>query len=453
MAGDLSTKAVSVIDVMNCRREGSLPSQPLVVPGEVHPLSDVCVGSDALARLVCWVRQAVAGCDAVSITVADASGAGTVAATGADARVVDAAQYAAQDGPCLRVARGGPAVQLAEITAQRRWPAFRTAAQETGFRSSAALPLRANGLCVGSLNLYARRSGALPPLETDSLVAAADLAATVLKMQRGWETERSARMAARQAAHDVQRSLLPTLPTVPSLRIAARYRPSSGQIGGDWYDVLKLPDGVIGLAIGDVMGHDLTAAAAMGQLRSVLRSYAWEGHSPSGVLERLDRLVQALDMADLATAIYGRLVLGADDATLRYANAGHLPPLLLDPGGGVHELDGAHGILIGTPVTAIRPWDEAGVTLPVGGTLLFYTDGLVEHRHRSLDQGLAALRETAARHRAADGPAALCDRLLSALVSDDTDDPDDDIALLAVQLDPPGGPAADQNTKPSTLHP
>jgi serine phosphatase RsbU (regulator of sigma subunit) len=104
----------------------------------------------------------------------------------------------------------------------------------------------------------------------------------------------------------LQGSLLPTLPRLAGISSAARYLAGGpdAQVGGDWYDLFALPDGAIGVAVGDVMGHDVAAAAEMGQLRSVLRSYAYEGSSPSTVLDRLDRLVQAFDMAQLATAVY-----------------------------------------------------------------------------------------------------------------------------------------------------
>ena len=125
--------------------------------------------------------------------------------------------------------------------------------------------------------------------------------------------------------------------------MAARYLVGvdGNQVGGDWYDVLKLPDGAVGLAVGDVVGHDLQAAAAMGQLRGVLRSYAWDGGPPGSVLDRCDQLVQGLEMAAMATAVYARLepLEGSDDRLLRYANAGHPAPLLLGPDGRLRRLD------------------------------------------------------------------------------------------------------------------
>src|SRR5690606_17816782 len=113
----------------------------------------------------------------------------------------------------------------------------------------------------------------------------------------------------REAALTLQRSLLPEIPELPGLDVSAAYIPAlrRSQVGGDWFDVLPLPDGAIGLAVGDVVGHDLGAAASMGQLRSVLRSYAWAGHGAGTVMARLDELVRGLAMADIATCVYLRL--------------------------------------------------------------------------------------------------------------------------------------------------
>ena len=188
------------------------------------------------------------------------------------------------------------------------------------------------------------------------------------------------------------------------LEISAHYFAGSerADVGGDWYDVLPLPDGSVGVAIGDVMGHDLIAAAAMGQLRSVLRSYAWEGHRPSEVLERLDRLVQGLGMAQLATCVYGRLLPVEGGALLRYANAGHLPPVVQRRNGEVEVLDGGKSVLIGAPGGSSeggRP--DGSAFIPRGSTLILYTDGLVEDRETDVDAGRRpALR---ARRRARPG--------------------------------------------------
>jgi serine phosphatase RsbU (regulator of sigma subunit) len=225
--------------------------------------------------------------------------------------------------------------------------------------------------------------------------------------------------------------MLPALPQVPGLQVSAHYFAGSerADVGGDWYDVVPLPDGSVGVAIGDVMGHDLTAAAAMGQLRSVLRSYAWEGHRPAEVLDRLDRLVQGLGMAQLATCVYGRLEPVEGGALLRYANAGHLPPVVQRRNGEIQVLDGGKSVLIGAPGTADR--SDASAAVARGSTLVLYTDGLVEDRGTDVDEGVARLCSLVARHDPTFGVDALCDQLLDELL---TGPRTDDAAVIAVRI-------------------
>jgi PAS domain S-box-containing protein len=202
-----------------------------------------------------------------------------------------------------------------------------------------------------------------------------------------------------RVALTLQQSLLPRLPQIPGLTLAARYLPGAelAAVGGDWYDVLALPDGATGIAIGDVMGHDMQAAATMGQLRSVLRSYAWEGHGPAGVLDRVNQLVCGLDLRQLATCVYARVEPAGDggEALLRLSNAGHPPPLLRTPDGAVHVLNSATGPLIGVLVGHAALLERTGQShaMPAGSTLLLYTDGLIESRDRDIDDGIATLRD------------------------------------------------------------
>jgi PAS domain S-box-containing protein len=298
--------------------------------------------------------------------------------------------------------------------------------RELGLRSAIVVPLRARRQVLGALTLVSAESGR--DYDEDDLSMAADLA------RRAALTVDNARLYQRE--HDVaealQRSLLPQLPAVPGLDRAARYLPGStaAQVGGDWYDLFALPDGAVGFAVGDVMGHDLTAAAAMGQLRSVLRSYAWQGSSPALVLDHLDQLVQGLGMAQLATAIYGRITLPTPAApgALCLANAGHLPPVLRAPDGTTRLLTGAQSLLVGAALGTDRA--ELSEELPPGSLLVLYTDGLVERRGLDPDVGLERLRRAV---EAADGADAdtICDGLLAAL---DGTARDDDVALLVVRI-------------------
>ncbi len=259
---------------------------------------------------------------------------------------------------------------------------------DLGLDSVIVVPLRARRQVLGSLTLVTSGSGRT--YDEDDLTMAADLA------RRAALSVDNARLYEREhaVAFALQHSLLPQVPQVPGLDRAVRYLPGStgAEVGGDWYDLFLLRDGTVGLAVGDVMGHDLAAAAAMGQLRSVLRSYAWQGSAPAVVLDHLDELVQGMGMAQLATAIYGRLELPQDGAPglLRLANAGHLPPVLRTPDGTARLLDGAQSLLVGAALGTDR--DELTEPVPPGSLLVLYTDGLVEKRGADPDEGLETLR-------------------------------------------------------------
>jgi PAS domain S-box-containing protein len=291
-------------------------------------------------------------------------------------------------------------------------------------RSAIVVPLRARSQVLGVLALFTDGTGR--SFDDEDLVTAADLA------RRAALTVDNARLYQREhdVAEQLQRSLLPHLPTIPGLDRWARYLPGStaAQVGGDWYDLFRLPDGPVGVAIGDVMGHDMAAAASMGQLRSVLQSYAWQGSEPDVVLDRLDQLVQGLDMAQLATCAYGRLELPVDGrpGRLRLANAGHLPPALRAPDGTVRLIATDPSLLVGAALGT----DRATIEEPIepGTVLVLYTDGLVEHRGRALDEGLAALQE-ALRTAPVDA-----EGISAHLLHELAGDLEDDVALLVLRV-------------------
>ena len=231
----------------------------------------------------------------------------------------------------------------------------------------------------------------------------------------------------RSAADLLQRSLLPQhLPAVPGVRLAARSLPgtSGARVGGDWYDVIALPGGEIGLVVGDVVGHDLSAAAAMGQLRNTLRAYALENASPAAVLDRVNRAADLLQVADMATCIYA--VLDPQKLTVRWASAGHLPPLVVSPSGAGRLLRTEPGPPLGVLPTAC--YRDERLRLRRGSGLVLYTDGLVERRGEPIDTGLDALEAT---RRPQPGPEATCDALLHALLGAAM--PGDDVTLLLLQ--------------------
>jgi serine phosphatase RsbU (regulator of sigma subunit) len=381
-----------------------------------------------LAALAC---TGVPGCAGASVSLLHDGTASTLAATHEHIEALDQEQYQHDDGPCLAAMRAREAVSVDDYDTDGRWPHMRTSSAQAGVRSSLSLPLDKDGRTLGGLNMYGQAPGAF----TDTSRQVADVFARQAMLMLGYlqqlHTERAEHAREHQVAATLQRSLLPTLPTIAGISSAARYLVSGDgvQVGGDWYDLFALPDGVVGVAIGDVMGHDVAAAAAMGQLRSVLRSYAYEGSSPSVVLDRLDRLVQGFDMAEVATAIYGRLILDAGAAMLLFSNAGHLPPLVRHPDGTVERLDRGASPLIGVLPSARR--SEAAVALAPGSLLVLYTDGLVETRHRPYDHGIDLMASTLAALNLDAEPDQVCDTLLDRLVDHRQDD---DIALLTLRI-------------------
>ena len=229
----------------------------------------------------------------------------------------------------------------------------------------------------------------------------------------------------------LQRSLLPDrLPEVPGLLTAAKYMPggAGADVGGDWYDAIALDGGRLGLAMGDVVGHGIGAAALMGQLRNALRAYALDGSSPGEVVEKLDRMVQALEAGRMATLLY--MVIEPDLGSITLASAGHLPPLELLPNGEARYLEGGRTLPLGVMPSIEYP--EAHFDLAAGSTLVMYTDGLVEERGESIDVGLEALKEAVA--DGPDAPEALCDHIVSRLLANRA--ATDDIAVLTVRTVP-----------------
>jgi serine phosphatase RsbU (regulator of sigma subunit) len=191
-------------------------------------------------------------------------------------------------------------------------------------------------------------------------------------------------------AETLQRSLLPErLPEVPGLDVAARYVAGSAdaQVGGDWYDVIALRDGHAGIAIGDVVGHGLDAAARMARLQNALRAYALEGLRPSLVLERMNGFAREVAGGPMATLLYG--VVDPEEGQLRMASAGHPPPLVIAADGETAYAEGPAGSPLG--VVPFPTYEEATVSLGPGSTVLLYTDGLVERPEAPLEEGLSWL--------------------------------------------------------------
>jgi PAS domain S-box-containing protein len=249
-------------------------------------------------------------------------------------------------------------------------------------RAWVGLPLLAAGAPLGAIRFSFTRPRRITEEERVFLEALAGQCALAVERASLFEREHT-------TAETLQRSLLPDqLPVVPGIVLEARYLPVTRnmEIGGDWYDAFKLPDGRLAIAAGDVMGKGLTAAAGMGRVRNALRALALTDPRPAAVLAGLDRLFSATELDEQVTTV-AYLVVDPVTGEGLAGNAGHLPPLRLRPGG-PPRLD---TIEAGTPLGWASPRQQHSFRLPPGNTVVFYSDGLVENRMRGLDAGLDEL--------------------------------------------------------------
>ncbi|MYV98739.1 SpoIIE family protein phosphatase [Streptomyces sp. SID3343] len=228
----------------------------------------------------------------------------------------------------------------------------------------------------------------------------------------------------------LQRSFLPAiLPDIDDVDVAVRYVPASDQaeIGGDFYEAVALDDRRILVAIGDVAGHSLRAATIMGEVRHSLRAFASEGHPPHAVLDRLNAMMLRFQPYETVTVCV--LIFDQHTGDMRIANAGHLPPLVVDESGASRYLE-VSGPLLGLDLPRA---DATSIRLEPGETLVLYTDGLIEERRSDLDAGMNRLREETVRvWSQSHDPELLADHLLSELGGDTRDD----IALLILRRHP-----------------
>lgn len=289
-------------------------------------------------------------------------------------------------------------------------------------RALLIVPLRVRGRALGTLTLLRgpQRAG----FDEVDLAVAAELGS------RGALSIDNGRLYRREVliAQELQRSLLPAdPPQTGGARVCFRYRPAgaAAQVGGDWFDALPMAGGRLAIVVGDVMGHGLTSAATMGQLRTAVRTLAVQDPPPDRLLRMLDDVAQRLGEECLASCLYA--VYDPIERQLQIANAGHVPPVLVGPDGAGRVLELPAGVPIG-----VGNEDFTTVDVPVadGARLVLCTDGLLETRARDVEAGLAELRE------AVSGPPRsleeCCDAVLETV---GPAEPSDDIALLMVALD------------------
>ena len=255
---------------------------------------------------------------------------------------------------------------------------------DRGIRSLLGVPLLAGGKVIGVLHVGSLSGRPFGQQDAELLQLAADRAALALHSMMAQDDA--------LAALALHRSLLPaTLPEVPGTDLAARYVTGSGHVGGDWYDVFVLPDGKLGVVVGDVAGSGLPAAVVMGRMRSALRAYALETADPGTALRMLDRKIQYFEPDAMATVLYGLYTPATGEFV--FSSAGHLPPVLAAPGGP------AAGMLPVRPDPPIGTADDperrsAAAVIPPGALLCCFTDGLVERRDQAIDLGIGRVAAT-----------------------------------------------------------
>lgn len=341
-------------------------------------------------------------------------------------------------GSCGAAAYLGESVFVPDITVSPNWEAFRDVALTHGLRAAWSSPiLSTDASAIGAFCMYSTQPRGPSTQELELMEVLTHTAAIAIERDRTdrervrlLDRERSAQAQLYQKEHRIaetlQRSLLPDrLPENPHVGVAARYIPARAEVevGGDWYDIIVLPDGRFALAIGDVAGHGVPAASAMGQMRMALRAYALEGLSPAGALSRLNRLLNELQPDAMATLLY--IHLDPETGDLTFANAGH-PPALIYQDGATSYLEGGLSPPLG--VAMHIDYRESVGRLESGATLLLYTDGLIEKRRSPIEEGFERLQDLAV--GAPEDLEAACDHILGGLLQEEAAD---DVALLAVR--------------------
>jgi serine phosphatase RsbU (regulator of sigma subunit) len=305
---------------------------------------------------------------------------------------------------------------------EAEFPAARLAHSGPGQQAWAAVPLRSGGRTLGVFTLIFDRPHSLDEGgDQIALTALGSAIADALSRAAQHDSDRDLVMS-------VQRSLLAVvLPDRPGVRLGARYLPAEARygIGGDWYDAVPLPDGRMMLIVGDVAGHGLEAAIAMGQVRSAARALA-PAYQPADLLAALDQFICDTIAEPLVTA--SAAVIDPADRSLRYCLAGHPPPLLREPDGSVRTLDEASGVLLGL---GIRDRPEQVINYAPDSCLAMFTDGLIERRDESIDASISWLADVL-KAAPPPGPAQLCDMLVRQSVL--RNGRDDDAAVLCAFL-------------------
>ncbi|MEG3627605.1 PP2C family protein-serine/threonine phosphatase [Streptomyces poriticola] len=290
-------------------------------------------------------------------------------------------------------------------------------------RTLLGVAISVRGEIYGDLYLSERRDGQPFDADDENIVAAlASAAGIAIENVRLLDQVRT-------GSEQFQRRLLPALPDLRPFDAAAFYRPAAEphHLGGDWYDAILLPDGAVAAVIGDVVGHDLDAAAAMASTRHMLRALLFTLRTPpSAVLSQLDRTLEAITDNPVTTTGLARIEPDGAAWRLLWSSAGHIPPLLITPDGRTEHLFAEPGLPLNVDTGQPRP--DHTHPLPPDTTVVFYTDGLIEHPDRPIDETLSELGRVATAHASLPLP-----DFVQALADHNPSDGHDDMALLALR--------------------
>ncbi|MEU5536087.1 GAF domain-containing SpoIIE family protein phosphatase [Streptomyces sp. NPDC020362] len=293
-------------------------------------------------------------------------------------------------------------------------------------RTLLGVAISVRGEIYGDLYLAERNDGRPFDAQDENVVVAlASAAGIAIENVRLFER-------VRVGAEQFQRLLLPTLPDLQPFTAATIYRPAAqpSQLGGDWYDAVRLPDNAVAVVIGDVVGHDLHAAAAMASTRNMLRALLFDQSSPPGaILAQLDRTLEALTNNPVTTTTLARIEPEGAGWRLRWSTAGHVPPLVITHERRVEYLLAEPGLPLGVDTAQPRP--DHSRLLPPAATVVFFTDGLIEHPDRPIDESLSELARLAAAHAALPLP-----EFVRALADHHPSDGHDDMAIVALRTPP-----------------
>ncbi len=379
---------------------------------------------DTLSALLERIRDSLE-VDTAAVLLLDADRGVLVAraARGLEEEVRQGVQVPLARGFAGRIAAEGRPIVIADLD---HADVVNAILRQRGIRSMLGVPIRVEGRVIGVMHI-----GTLVPRNFDEddvtlLELAADRAALAI--------DNASIAEQRDVTAIMQRTLLPdALPEIPGMRFSAKYLPAGAgiKVGGDWYDVFQLSSGRLAVVIGDVVGRGVLAASVMSEIRTALRAYMAQGHELTKVVAMLNDLL--ISMGRNRGATLSILELDPEAEELEAVTAGHLPPLLIEPDGRTRLLEQRHGLAVG--VRSGNAYEAFRHGFPTGSVLLLYTDGLIERRDESIDEGLARL-QVAASAAAQRTDSSFADRVYRALL--DATPLEDDVALLAIESLPLG---------------